>query len=118
MAEPTAHEPELTEREAVAHYERAVKDNDDARSHFNLGSAYYVAHDLDNAAREFDRALSLQPNLEHAHYYLGVIYKARGDRENARKEFEKVLNSTANLMLKSQANIQLKDLNGRQVLPQ
>ncbi len=116
MAEPTAHAPELSEREAVAQYERAVKDSDDARSHFNLGSAYYVAHDLDNAAREFDRALSLQPNLDHAHYYLGVIFKARGDRENARKEFEKVLSSGANMMLKNQATIQLKDMNGKQVL--
>ncbi len=113
MAERTAREPELTEREAVTHFERAVKENGDARAHFNLGSAYYAAHDLDNAFREFEQAVSLQPGLEHAHYYLGVIYKVRGDREKARKEFETVLNSTAHMMLKSQANIQLKSLNGK-----
>ncbi len=113
MAEPTVREPELTEREAVTHYERAVKENGDARAHFNLGSAYYAAHDLDNAFREFQQAVSLQPGLEHAHYYLGVIYKVRGDRENARKEFEKVLNSSAHMMLKGQATIQMKDLNGK-----
>ncbi len=108
MPELTAHEPELTEHEAVAQFERAVKENGDARAYFNLGTAYYAAHDLDNAFREFEKALSLQPNLDHAHYYLGVIYKARGDMENARKEFEKVLNSGAHLMLKNQASIQLK----------
>lgn len=113
MAERTAREPELTEREAVTHYERALKETGDAKAHFNLGSAYYAAHELDNAFREFEQAASLQPDLEHAHYYLGVIYKARGDRENARKEFERVLNSRAHMMLKSQATIQLKGLNGK-----
>ncbi len=110
MAERTAREPELTEREAVTQFERAVKESGDARAYFNLGSAYYAAHDLDNASREFEKALSLQPNLDHAHYYLGVIYKLRGDREKARKEFESVLSSGAHLMLKSQATIQLRGL--------
>ncbi len=109
MPERTAREPELSEREAVAQYERAVQDNGDAKAHFNLGSAYYAAHDLDNALREFQAALSQQPNMDHAHYYLGVIYKLRGDRENARKEFEKVLNSGAHMMLKNQASLQMKD---------
>jgi tetratricopeptide (TPR) repeat protein len=113
MAERTAREPELTEREALTHFERAVKENGDARAHFNLGSAYYAAHDLDNAFREFEQAVSLQPGLDHAHYYLGAIYKLRGDRENARKEFERVLNSSAHMMLKSQASIQMKGLNGK-----
>ncbi len=113
MAGPTAHEPELSEREAVAQFERAVKDNGDARAYFNLGTAYYAAHELDNAFREFERAVSLDPNLDHAHYYLGVILKSRGDMENARKEFEKVMNGGAHMMLKNQASIQLKDMKGK-----
>ncbi len=110
MAQPKAHEPELTEGEAVAHFERAVKDHPDAISHFNLGSAYYAAHNLDAAFKEFQEAVRLSPGLDHAHYYLGVIYKARGDVDQARQEFEKVVNGGGHMMLKNQAKIQMQGL--------
>ncbi len=110
MPDPQAHAPELTEGEAVSQFKRAVQEHGDAAAHFNLGSAYFVAHDLDHAFTEFQEALAQSPNLDHAHYYLGVIYKARGDSENARKEFQMVVNSNANMMLKSQATIQLKGM--------
>ncbi|MBI4788308.1 MAG: tetratricopeptide repeat protein [Chloroflexi bacterium] len=113
MAKDSAHEPELTEGEAVKHFERAAKDNPDATSHFNLGSAYYVAHNLDDALREFQQAVALSPGLDHAHYYLGVIYKARGDQGKAREELEKVVKGSGNPLLKNQAQIQLKWLNGK-----
>ncbi len=113
MAEPKAHEPELTEGEAVSRFEQAVKDHPDATSHFNLASAYYAAHFLDAAFTEFQEAVRLDPRLDHAHYYLGVIYKVRGDTDKARQEFEKVLNGGGHAMLKNQANIQLADLKNK-----
>ncbi len=112
MAKP-AHEPELTEGEAVARFEKAAKEHPDAQSHFNLGSAYYIAHKLDDALREFQQALELNPGMDHAHYYLGAIYKAQGDTAKARQEFDHVLHSTAHNMLKNQATIQLKSLDGK-----
>ncbi len=113
MADPTLHAPELTEREAIAFYEKAVEADGSAKAHFDLGSAYFVAHELDNALREFQQALALQSNLDHAHYYVGVILKMRGEKDKARQELEKVLGSGANMMLKNQASIQLKDIKGK-----
>lgn len=113
MAPRTAHEPELTEGEAVAQFERAVQEHPDATSHFNLGSAYYAAHNLDAAQKEFEQAVSLSPGLDHAHYYLGVIYKTHGEADKARGELQKVLNGGAHMMLKNQAKIQLQALNGK-----
>ncbi|MGE5263338.1 MAG: tetratricopeptide repeat protein [Acidobacteriota bacterium] len=110
MAKPTEHEPELTEGEAVTHFEMAVKDHPDATSHFNLGSAFYAAHNLDAAFNEFQSALKLAPGLDHAHYFLGAIYKIRGDADKARQEFETVMNGSGHMMLKNQASIQLKSL--------
>lgn len=110
MAERTAHEPELTEGEAVAQFQKAVQDHPDAQSHFNLGSAYYVAHDLDHAFPELQEAVALAPDNYHAHYYLGVIYKVRGEKDKARQEFERVLQGSSQTMLKNQATIQLKSL--------
>jgi tetratricopeptide (TPR) repeat protein len=113
MAERTARVPELTEDQAVAQFEKAVKEHSDATSHFNLGSAYYAAHNLDAAFKEFQEAAALQPGLDHAHYYLGVIFKTRSDKDKARAEFNQVINGGANMMLKSQANIQLKSLDSK-----
>lgn len=113
MAVKTARSPELTESEAVAAFEKAVQEHPDATSHFNLGSAYYAAHNLDAAFKEFVEAVRLQPGLAHAHYYLGVIYKTRGDKDKARAEFDQVLNGGAQTMLKSQATIQLKAMDAK-----
>jgi tetratricopeptide (TPR) repeat protein len=112
MAERTAREPELTPREAIAKFEKAVQERNDAEAHFNLGSAYYVAGDLDAAFREFQQTLSMSSGFDHARYYLGAIYKSLGDKEKARQEFDKILNSSANFMLKNQAKLQLQALDG------
>ncbi len=108
MAQRTAHEPELSEGEAVAEFKKAVKDHPDAQSHFNLGSAYYVAHDLENALPELEETVHLAPDNYHAYYYLGVIYKVRDDKDKARQAFDKVLKGGAQTMLKNQATIQLR----------
>ncbi len=113
MAVKTAHSPELSESEAIAAFEKAVKEHPDATSHFNLGSAYYAAHNLDSALPEFQEAVALQPDLYHAHYYLGVIWKTKGDQAKARAEFDKVLNSGAQTMLKNQATIQIKAMDAK-----
>ena len=110
MAQRTAHEPELSEGEAVAEFQKAVKDHPDAQSHFNLGSAYYVAHDLEHALPELEETVRLAPDNYHAFYYLGVIYKVRGNKDKARQAFDKILKGGAQTMLKNQATIQLKSL--------
>ena len=111
MADRKVREPELSPREAVAQYERAAKENrNDAQSELNLGSAYYIAGDLDAALAAFSSALSISPGLDHAHYYRGVIYTKRGDKTKAREEFEKIVNGSGHAMLKDQARIQLQAL--------
>jgi hypothetical protein len=42
-----------------------------------------------------------------------VIYKAQGKADQARAEFQKVLDGGGHAMLKNQATIQLKALNGK-----
>jgi tetratricopeptide (TPR) repeat protein len=108
MADKQVKEPELNPREAVALFERAVKDNpQDAQAHLNLGSGYYAAHDWDAAFREFQQAAALAPSLSHAHYYLGILYAKRGDKDKARQEFEQVLNGNGHPLLKTQAKLQM-----------
>jgi Tfp pilus assembly protein PilF len=111
MADRQIRAPELTPRQATAHYEQVVKENPgDAQAHLNLGSVYYTTGNLDAAFKEFQDARALSPGLDHAHYYLGVLYAQRGDQANARKEWELVLNGGGHALLKDQARIRLAAL--------
>ncbi len=112
MADKKAKEPELTPRQAVELFERAVKDNpQDAQAHLNLGSGYYAVGDLDAAFNEFQQAATLAPSLDHAHYYLGILYAKRGDKDKARQELDKVRSGNGHYLLKNQAKIQIDLLN-------
>ncbi len=112
MADKKTKEAELSPREAVSLFERAVKDNpQDAQAHLNLGSSYYATHELDAAFKEFQQAAALAPSLDHAHYYLGVLYAKRGDKDKAREELQKVLGGNGHYLLKNQAKIQIDLLN-------
>jgi len=103
---------ELTARQAVDLFERAVRENpQDPQAHLNLGSGYYALHDSDAAFKEFQQAAALAPGLDHAHYYLGVLYAKRGEKEAARQELQKVLDGKGHALLKNQAQIQIELLN-------
>ena len=111
MADGKAVTHDLSPKEALALFEREHTDKPtDALAHFNLGSAYYITGDWDQARREFEDALTANPGNDHAHYFLGVIHAKKGDQAKARAEFEKVENGGAHGMLKNQARIQLKAL--------
>ena len=104
-------ESELTPHEAVALFEKAVKENpNDGQAQLNLGSAQYAAGHLDAAFESFQNAARSSPQLGHAHYYLGVLLAQRGDKARAREEFEKVIGGDAHAILKSQARIQANAL--------
>jgi len=106
-----SHETELTPHEAIALFEKAVKENpNDAQAQLNLGSAQYTAGHFDPAFDSFQNAARLAPTLGHAHYYLGVLFAKRGDQARAREEFDKVFGGEAHAMLKNQARIQKEAL--------
>lgn len=100
-------ETELTPNEAIALFEKTVKENpQDAQAQLNLGTAQYTSGHFDPAFESFQNAARLAPTLGHAHYYLGVLYAKRGDKARAREEFDKVSGGDAHPMLKNQARIQ------------
>jgi len=88
-------------------------DPTDPQLHFELANLYPLRHDetkkvsekkrkrkkeargdirlLEQAARELEQAVMLQPNFIAAHYNLGVVYKRQGRYVEARNEFREVL---------------------------
>ena len=81
-----AYEPPLAAypkvREAA---ENALKiDNNDAEAHVYLAEALRILDwDMDGAAREFCRAVELEPNSTPSNYFSAAFWAARGDREEA-----------------------------------
>jgi len=59
-------------------------DNDDAEAHVYLGEAKRILDwDMDGAAREFCRAVELDPKSTPSNYFSAAFWAARGEREEA-----------------------------------
>lgn len=66
-----------------------------AWSHFNLGFAYGEKGDIPNAIKEYNLAITHDPNLADAYGNLGTIYRQQGKYTEALQEFEKALSHGA-----------------------
>lgn len=72
--------------------EREARENPtSAKAHFNLGSVYGNRGDMARAAREFQRALELDPGNPRIHYAIGLLRYQQGDREAARQAWDRAL---------------------------
>ena len=59
-------------------------DNDDAEAHVYLAETKRILDwDMDGAAREFNRAVELDPNSTPSNYFSAAFWAARGEREEA-----------------------------------
>jgi protein O-GlcNAc transferase len=67
-----------------------------ARAQQNLGNAYQALGRQAEAARSFERAAALAPDLLEAHYNLGIARRALGEREAAGAAFRAALRVDAN----------------------
>jgi tetratricopeptide (TPR) repeat protein len=58
--------------------------------HYNLGNLYKKKGKLDEAIGEYEKALSIQPDLTDAIDMLALVYMTRGEYEKAVSLFERV----------------------------
>jgi tetratricopeptide (TPR) repeat protein/tRNA A-37 threonylcarbamoyl transferase component Bud32 len=68
-----------------------------AEEHLNRGVAYWQEGHVDDALRELQTALRIDPNLAEAHYNLGVTYGQQGRVDEAIQEFQAALHIKPNL---------------------
>jgi protein O-mannosyl-transferase len=68
-----------------------TKSPNKARPHYNLAVGYYDGGRLDEALREFQAALRLNPKYIDAHNNLGVLYSKQGRLDEALNEFQTVV---------------------------
>ena len=95
---------------AIADYEAALKIDDDANTHQNLGTAYQANNNLSEATAQYKRALQMDPSVADAHYYLGTIYDTNKQTLAAISEYQKYLKLASNGSNAADARKRLKEL--------
>ena len=67
-----------------------------AFNHNNLGAMYYLDKNIDNAEKEFLKALELNPKEPMAHNNLGLIYASQNKLKESENEYKKELEINPN----------------------
>src|SRR5215510_4465462 len=81
--------PELEEAKSIIDHSLALAPNS-PEAHFALGLFFYYGHrQYENALREFNRALELQPNNALARQWCAYIYRRRGEWERSLADFQR-----------------------------
>jgi len=82
-------------REALASFHRALDvrtfNGDLAKTHYNIGYVLLKQGQTEGAARNFFKALELNPNQRRAHAHLGQILTGRGNLDRAIYHYELAL---------------------------
>lgn len=72
---------------ALAPARAAVRLESNVATHYTLATVLLAGNQLDEAYKEFQEALRLDPNSAPAHNNLGVLFERRGDTASALAEF-------------------------------
>lgn len=71
--------------------DRILRNGDSAEGHFLLGTGMFQARDFPQAAREFTKAIALDPQLPSLHSYYGQAVLQMGDPDGASEAFRQEL---------------------------
>jgi len=79
----------------TVNYEKDKQDLKDlkiqAEKHFELGKSYFEKDQYDNAIKEFEKVLQIQPINAEAHYYLGRCYHSKERYDKAIPHLKKAI---------------------------
>lgn len=95
---------------AIADYNAALKLNDDASTHNNLGTAYQGNNQLQDALREYSKAISMDAALADAYYYRATCYEQLNNPKGAIADYRKYLQLAGTGQYASDARERLKQL--------
>jgi len=56
-----------------------------------MGKFYFLNGKLDQAKKEFDRAVEIKPSSADAFYNLGLVYESQNNLVSAQESYEKAL---------------------------
>ncbi len=68
-------------------------------SHYNEGNKYLKRRDYENAQKEYEQAVAIDPQFAKAYYQLGYLLKRKGDYQKAEEYYSKAIESDPNYYL-------------------
>ena len=86
--------PEEVQRnfeQAINHYSRALVKTDDAKVYLNRGVAYFGVNRIDDAIKDFTKAIQLDPELGAAYHNRGLAYCKKIRPDQAIEDFTKAI---------------------------
>jgi tetratricopeptide (TPR) repeat protein len=83
------YEQQGNDTAAIQSYSAAINANDTLAEPSYRRALLFIRHDqLDEATRDLEAAIDIQPNFAEAHYWLGRAYLAQGNPKAAQAEFK------------------------------
>jgi len=79
--------------EALNYARHAVEVAPSAETHRNLGIVLMQADKVEEAIREFNRALEIKPDMADAHCRLGIVLQREGKLEEAVTHYQQAVAS-------------------------
>jgi tetratricopeptide (TPR) repeat protein len=64
----------------------------DADDFLKRGMAYYARKQYEDAEKDLNKAIELNPNFIDAYYSVGMVYKAENRKDDAIKAFQRAIN--------------------------
>lgn len=110
---PSPHKPLSREqllKNAAALEEGVRKSPEDAELRVKLGFTYIHLERVEDAQREFEAAVRLNPKKAIAQYMLGLIYEKKGLRAQAVAAMKACLDNAADPLLREKASVHLHRL--------
>ncbi len=86
-----AMQPRFIRDQILANQAFLRRDPNDARAHFEIGSALTMSGKYLEALPYLRKAIQLEPNFDESHYFAGVALRASEQLEPAQREFETAL---------------------------
>ena len=77
--------------QAINHYSRALVKTDDAKVYLNRGVAYFGVNKIDDAIKDFTKAIQLDPELGAAYHNRGLAYCKKMLPNQAIEDFTKAI---------------------------
>src|SRR5205085_9348716 len=86
-----AIQPRFLHDQILANQALQRRNPNDARAHFEIGSALALGDKPTDAISDLRTAIQLEPNYDESHYFAGLAYRSSQQLDAAQREFETAL---------------------------